>query len=90
MTNFHTVVYRLDWVRAVSVLRKALTKDEAVHGLLEEVELRNRSEILRWLAVAKSLLDTVVAVAASVVISLLLMSGDIEEDPGPGGRYQPY
>ena len=90
MTNFHTVIHRLDWMRAVSVLRKTLAKDEAVHGLLEEVELRNRSEILRWLAVAKSLLDTVVAVAASVVISLLLMSGDVEEDPGPGGRYQAY
>ena len=90
MTTFHTVVHRLDWMRAVSVLRKTLANDEAVHGLVEEVELRNRSEILRWLAVAKSLLGTAVAVAASVVISLLLMSGDIEEDPGPGGRYQPY
>ena len=77
-------------MKAVSDLMKVLANDETNYRLVEEVELRNRSEILRWLAVAKSLLDTVVAMAASVVISLLLMSGDIEEDPGPGGRYQPY
>ena len=72
----------------MSVLWKILACDDAKRGLVEEVELRNRSEILRWLAVAKSLLDTVLAVAASVVNSLLLMSGDVEEDPGPGGtRY---
>ena len=70
----------------MSILKKALANDEAKHGLDEEVELTKRSEILRWLAVAKSLLDIVLAVAASVVISLLLMSGDVEEDPGPGGR----
>ena len=86
----YIVIRRLDWMRAVSVLRKILAKDEANYGCVK-LELRNRSEILRWLAVAKSLLDIVLAVAASVVISLLLMSGDVEEDPGPGGRlsYQP-
>ena len=91
MTTFHTVIYRLDWMRAVSVLWKTLANGEANYGLVEEVKLRKRSEILRWLAVAKSLLDTVLTVAPSVVISLLLLSGDIEEDPGPGGKlnYQP-
>ena len=39
------------------------------------------------LAVAISQLDIVSSVAASVVKSLLLMSGDVEENPGPGGRY---
>ena len=37
------------------------------------------------LAVAISQLDIVSSVAASVVKSLLLMSGDVEENPGPGG-----
>ena len=78
MTTFHIGIHRLDWLRAVSILRKLLANDEAK-------QQRNKSEIVRCLAVAKALLDTVLAVAASVVISLLLMSGDVEEDPGPGG-----
>ena len=86
MTTFHTVILRLDWLKAVSVLRKTLATDEIKHGAVKEVELGKRSEILRWLAVTKALLDTVLAVAASIVIFLLLMSGDIEVDPGPGGR----
>ena len=34
------------------------------------------------LAVAKAMLDVV---AASVIVSLLLLSGDVEENPGPVG-----
>ena len=36
--------------------------------------------------VNKSLLDTALSVSASVVMSLLLLSGDIEENPGPGSQ----
>ena len=34
------------------------------------------------------ILNVVVSVAASVIVDLLLMSGDIEENPGPGGSYK--
>ena len=40
------------------------------------------------LAVAKAVLDIALSVAASVILSLLLISGDVEENPGPvGGIY---
>ena len=76
---------KLDWLRAVSILKKMLTNGKTKSSIVKEVELGKRSEILRWLARAKSLLDTVLSAAASVIDSLLLMSGDIEENPGPGG-----
>ena len=44
-----------------------------------------QAETFTALAVAISQLDIVSSVAASVVRSLLLMSGDVEENPGPGG-----
>jgi hypothetical protein len=37
------------------------------------------------LAVANAVLDVVLSVAASVILSLLLISGDVEENPGPVG-----
>lgn len=49
-------------------------------------EFRKRGEILRWLAAAKALLDVVMPVAACVIASLLMKSGDIEENPGPWGN----
>ena len=87
MTIFHAVIVRLDWMRAVSVLRKALANDETKYGVVKGVEFKKRSVILRWLAVAKALLDTVLSVTSSVIVSKLLMSGDVEKNPGPGGRW---
>ena len=40
----------------------------------------------RTLVLANSMLDTTLSVAASVIMSLLLLSGDIEENPGPGSQ----
>ena len=45
----------------------------------------NKWEAARVLAVGRALLDVVLSVAASVILSLLLISGDVEENPGPGG-----
>ena len=45
-----------------------------------------QAESFTALAVVISQLDIVTSAAASVVRSLLLMSGDVEENPGPGGR----
>ena len=81
---YYIVKLKLDWLRAQFILRKLLTNGEAKSVVVKEVELRKRSEILRWLAVVKALLDTVLSMAASVISSLLLMSGDVEENPGPG------
>ena len=56
------------------------------HGVnKEEAVIRSKWEVSRVLAVARALLDVVLSVAASVIFSLLLISGDVEENPGPGG-----
>ena len=47
--------------------------------------VRKKGSISSVLVVAAVATDTVLSVAASVVSSLLLMSGDVEENPGPGG-----
>ena len=52
----------------------------------KEAVIRNKWEVSRLLAVARVLLDVVLSVAASVILSLLLISGDVEENPGPGGN----
>ena len=56
------------------------------HGVSKvEAVIRSKWEVSRVLAVARALLDVVLSVAASVIFSLLLISGDVEENPGPGG-----
>ena len=87
----HAVICILNWQRALSVLWKALAKKQVElrsdHGVgKEEAKLRKRMQVLRMLAVATALLDTVLSVAASVILTLLLISGDVEENPGPGGN----
>ena len=37
------------------------------------------------LCLPKCVLDVAVSIAASVIVSLLLLSGDIEQNPGPLG-----
>ena len=50
----------------------------------EELELRERGELLRRLAMSSVLLDIVLSVAVLVIIYKLLKSGDVEKNPGPG------
>ena len=50
-----------------------------------EVVIMTRHEGTWVLAVAKAVLDVVLSVAASVILSLLLISGDVERNPGPLG-----
>ena len=50
-----------------------------------EVVIMTRHEGTWVLAVAKATLDVVLSVAASVILSLLLISGDVERNPGPLG-----
>ena len=48
-----------------------------------EVVVMTKREGTWVLAVAKAMLDVTLSVAASVILSLLLLSGDVEENPGP-------
>ena len=84
----------VDCVRSLSVVWKALTSKqdlvEKLHYVDTEVEvvIMTKREGTWVLAAAKAMLDVVLSVAASVISSLLLLSGDVEENPGPfGGIY---
>ena len=70
-------------MRALSGLEKipAIIKAEKLRCALVRKE---RGECLWLMALAKILLDVVMYVAASVIFSLLLISGNVERNPGPG------
>ena len=53
---------------------------------LYEDNVSKKSECLWIVVTARASLDVVMSVAASVILSLLLISGDVEENPGPGGN----
>ena len=77
-------------MRAVSVVRISLASDRLSTSEAncsvgkDEVELSKRGELLRRLALARALLDIVLSVAVHVIIFKLLLSGDVEKNPGPG------
>ena len=77
-------------MRALSVLRISLASDQVSTSETrcsvgkDEVEQSQRGELLRRLALARALLDIVLSVAVHVIIFKLLMSGDVEKNPGPG------
>ena len=57
-------------------------------SLRVEVVMMTKLQGTWVLAVAKAVLDVALSVAASVILSLLLLAGDVEENPGPvGGIY---
>ena len=73
----------MDCLRSLSVLWMALAgKQEEYRGLDKETTKEKRC--LWVLSVARASMDVIMSVAASVISSLLLNSGDIEENPGPG------
>ena len=87
--RIHVVVYTVDCVRALTVLWKILAgkQVEKLHYVDAEVEvvIMTKREGVLVLTVAKAMLEVVLSVAASVISSLLLLSGDVEENPGPIG-----
>ena len=87
----HSVIQTVDCLISLSVLWKALANKqdllEKLHYVDTEVEVVIVAKLQgTWvLAVAKAALDVTLSVAASVILSLLLISGDVEENPGPVG-----
>ena len=87
----HSVIQTVDCLISLSVLWKALanTQDlvEKLHYVDAKVEVVMMTKLQgTWvLAVAKAVLNVALSVAASVILSLLLISGDVEENPGPVG-----
>ena len=60
---------------------------EKLHYVDTEVEIviMTKREGTWVLAASKAMLDVALSVAASIILSLLLLSGDVEENPGPLG-----
>ena len=87
----HAVVQTADCLLPLSVLWKTVANKQDLVEKLNyfdadvEVVIMTRREGTWVLAVAKAVLDVVLSVAASVILSLLLISGDVERNPGPLG-----
>ena len=89
----HADLHRLKWLGALSGLWKALTSERIIssyHRKGKKAVLwhKLRDCVTKGSVVTIALLDTVTSVAASVITTLLLISGDVEENPGPGGIIQ--
>ena len=88
----HAVIHTVDCLRSLSILWKTLANKQDLVEKLQcindadvEIEIMIRQKGTWVLAVAKAMLDVMLSVAASVILSLLLLSGDVEENPGPLG-----
>ena len=87
----HSVIQTVDCLISLSVLWKALANKqdlvEKLHYIDTKVEVVMMTKLQgTWvLVVAKAVLDVALSVAASVILSLLLLAGDVEENPGPIG-----
>ena len=83
----HAVLHILDWLRALSNLTKTIAVIQIKSSNCEEkktIATEMRNVFMCLLALMNALLDAISSVAASVVFSRLLISGDIESNPGPG------
>lgn len=78
----------IDLRSALSNLFKTLALRQVKSGSQnEKTTLSDVKDFLRYvMAVTTALLDAFASVAASVILSLLLISGNVERNPGPG-RY---
>ena len=87
----HSAMQTVDSLIPLSVLWKTLANKqdlvEKLHYADTNVEVMIMTKFQgTWvLVVTKAVLDVALSVAASVILSLLLISGDIEENPGPVG-----
>ena len=79
------MTHALDLERILSLLRMLINKLVKIKtkGLVTK-----RRDDLRILHLINCILDVALSVSASVVASLLLLSGDIEENPGPGKEHR--
>ena len=86
-----SVLHTVDCARSLSVLwetvanKQDLVDKRRYVGTEVEVVIMAKRDGTWVLAVAKAMLEVVLSVAASVILSLLLISGDVEENPGPFG-----
>ena len=91
----HTVavIHTPDMERLLTLLWILINKRvEIVNVNFEEsgsIVTKRRDDFM-ILYLVNSILDVVLSVAATIIASLLLLSGDIEQNPGPGKEEQCY
>ena len=81
------MLHTLDWQRALSNLMKIIAMIQIKRSICEDkktilADIKNIFVCV--LALMNALLDAISSVAASVDFSRLLISGDVESNPGPG------
>ena len=73
----------MDILKSLSILWMVLAGKQEEHCGLAKRTVDERKRL--WvLTVTRASMDVVMSVAASVISSLLLNSGDVERNPGPG------
>ena len=87
LTHTAMIMHVLDMQR-VSALMTTLTTNKVE---IFDTEIDQKGNLVKkkrnnLKTVLFLLLDVSMSVAASVIVSLLLLSGDIEQNPGPQGR----
>ena len=83
----HAVLHTLDWQRALANLTKtiAVIQNKSLSREGKKTIFTDIKDFLMYvLALMSAILDVILSVAASVVFSRLLISGDVESNPGPG------
>ena len=81
------MIHTPDMERVLTLLRVLINKRVEIVDVKFEQNgslVTKRREDLRIQYLVNSMLDTALSVAATVIASLLLLSGDIEQNPGPG------
>ena len=81
------IVHALDIQRVFSLLSILTSGQVEIYNLRIDQKGRVMKKDLKILCFLKCILDVAMSIAASVIVSLLLLSGDIEQNPGPGKEY---
>ena len=81
------IIHALDIQRVLSVLPILTSRQVEIYNLRIDQKGRVMKKDLKILCLLKCVLDVAMSIAASVIVSLLLLSGDIEQNPGPGKEY---
>ena len=81
------MIHTPDMERVLTLLRVLINKQVKIVDLNfnqnGSLMIKRREELTK-LYLVNSILDVILSVAATVISSMLLLSGDIEQNPGPG------
>ena len=81
------IIHSLDIQRVLSLLPTLTSGQVEIYNLRIDQKGKVMKKDLKILCFLKCILDVAKSIAASVIVSLLLLSGDIEQNPGPGKEY---